>query len=103
MGASDADRPDRDVDGSEVGPKSSESPASASSRRQADQDAVRQMWRMAGLGVELAAAVGGMALIGWLIDRWRGSLPLWTLVFLAMGFVGGLWNLFKTARRNFRG
>ena len=60
------------------------------------------MWKMAGLGAEFAASVGGMALLGWWLDRQFGSSPTLVLVLMSLGFVGGLWNLIKAARREFR-
>lgn len=60
------------------------------------------MWKMAGLGAEFAASVGGMALIGWVLDRQFGTSPTLVLVLMSLGFVGGLWNLIKAARREFR-
>jgi len=53
--------------------------------------------RLAGVGVELAAAVGGFALIGHLIDRWKGSHPKGLLIGAALGLVGGFYNLIKAS------
>lgn len=70
-------------------------------QRSSDAEAVQRMWRMAGLGGEFAGAVGGLSLIGYFIDRWANSSPLWLIVLASMGFVGGLWNLIRAARRDF--
>lgn len=72
-------------------------------RRSDDERAARQMWSLAGLGVEFAAAVGGLTVLGWWIDRSFGTSPTWTLVCCGVGFVGGLRNLVVAARRQFRG
>jgi F0F1-type ATP synthase assembly protein I len=53
--------------------------------------------RLAGVGIELAAAVGGFALVGHLIDRWRGSHPKGLLIGAVLGLIGGLYNLIKAS------
>ncbi len=58
----------------------------------------RKPWmRLAGTGVELAAAVGGFALLGLWWDRHHGSSPWGLLTGLVLGLVGGLYNLVKTS------
>lgn len=62
----------------------------------------RQWVRLSSLGTELAAAVAGLGLIGYWIDRHFGSDP-WALIAGAtLGFVGGMYNLLKTSIRAFR-
>jgi F0F1-type ATP synthase assembly protein I len=53
--------------------------------------------RLASVGFELAAAVGGFALVGHLIDRWRGSHPKGLLIGAVLGLIGGLYNLIKAS------
>jgi len=50
------------------------------------------------IGVELLAAllVGGG--IGWLLDRWLGTLPLFLLIFFFLGAGAGLLNVFRAAK-----
>jgi F0F1-type ATP synthase assembly protein I len=58
----------------------------------------RQPWmRLAGSGVELAAAVGGFALLGYWIDRHYGSSPRGLLIGALLGLVGGFYNLIKAS------
>jgi F0F1-type ATP synthase assembly protein I len=53
--------------------------------------------RYAGLGIEIAAAVGLLSLLGWWIDGRLGSAP-WGLVIGAMvGLIGGMANLLRSA------
>lgn len=53
--------------------------------------------RFAGLGIEIAAAVGLLSLLGWWIDGRLGSAP-WGLVIGAMvGLIGGMANLLRSA------
>ena len=63
-----------------------------------DQRADRGPWvRLASSGFELAAAVGGFALVGHLIDRARGSHPKGLLIGAVLGLVGGMYNLIKAS------
>ena len=39
--------------------------------------------------------VGG--LIGWLLDKWFSTKPLFLIVFLALGTAAGFWNVYKIA------
>ena len=51
------------------------------------------------IGVELvvALAVGGG--IGWVLDHWLGTMPLFLLVFFVLGAVAGLLNVFRAAKQ----
>ncbi len=51
--------------------------------------------RHAGIGLELAGAVAGFALLGYWIDRHFGSKPWGLVVGLVLGLVGGLYNLVR--------
>ena len=53
--------------------------------------------RLAGSGVELAAAVGGFALLGYWIDRHYDSSPWGLLVGALLGLIGGFYNLIKAS------
>ena len=56
----------------------------------------RSGWaRYSALGVELAAALAGFALVGYWIDRHYGSEPWGLVVGLALGLVGGMYNLIR--------
>lgn len=55
--------------------------------------------RHAGTGLELAAAIGGMCAIGFLLDRKFGSAPWCLLVCAMLGIVGGLYNLVRSQLR----
>jgi ATP synthase protein I len=50
------------------------------------------------IGVELLAAllVGGG--IGWLLDHWLGSTPLFLIVFFFLGAGAGMLNVFRAAK-----
>ena len=42
----------------------------------------------------LAVGVG----IGWLLDRWLGTLPLFLLIFFFLGAAAGLLNVYRAAK-----
>jgi ATP synthase protein I len=45
----------------------------------------------------LIGGLAGGALIGWLIDSWRGEGHLFLIVGVVLGIVGGFWSIFKIA------
>jgi ATP synthase protein I len=51
------------------------------------------------LSTELVAGVFVGGLIGWLLDRWLKTLPLFLVVFLLLGIAAGLMNAVREARR----
>ncbi len=51
--------------------------------------------RYSGIGLELAGATAGLALVGYWIDRRFGTGPLGILGGVVIGIVGGLYNLVK--------
>lgn len=71
-------------------------------RRDADEELSRQWHRMAGVGMEFAAAIIVMGAIGWFLD-WLFGLSPWGLVAgMALGFVVGLWQLIRVGMRSLR-
>lgn len=53
--------------------------------------------RYAGLGIELAAAVGLLSLVGWWVDGRFGTQPWGLVIGAVVGLVGGMANLVRTA------
>jgi len=51
--------------------------------------------RQSGVGLELAGATAGLALVGYWIDRRFGTSPWGLLGGVVIGIVGGLYNLVK--------
>ena len=47
----------------------------------------------------LLGGLAGGALIGWLIDSWRGEGHLFLVVGMVLGIVGSFWSIFKIANR----
>jgi F0F1-type ATP synthase assembly protein I len=53
--------------------------------------------RHSGVGLELAGAVAGFALVGYWIDRHYGTNPWGLVVGVVLGMVGGLYNFVREA------
>jgi ATP synthase protein I len=51
------------------------------------------------LSTELVAGVFVGGLIGWLLDRWLKTLPLFLIVFLLLGIAAGLLNAVREAQK----
>ena len=49
--------------------------------------------------MELVAGVAVGGFIGWALDRWLGTAPLFMVVFLALGATAGIMNVVRTAKR----
>ncbi len=60
---------------------------------------IRYNLGLAGLGLELAAAVVGLTLLGLWIDRRWGSAPWGLAICATIGFVGGMYNFIRAAQR----
>ncbi|MFB3139492.1 MAG: AtpZ/AtpI family protein [Phycisphaerales bacterium] len=58
---------------------------------------IRVGWRMAGLGMEVAAQVAAGTILGWLFDLLQGTSPNGILVGSVLGIVVGLWSLIRGA------
>ena len=54
-------------------------------------------YRLLGLGMELTAAVLGLALFGWWVGGKLGSAKLGLLFGATVGLIGGMYNLIKSA------
>ena len=55
----------------------------------------RQYLRFAGVGVQYAATILILTLLGIWADKKAGTAPLFLLVFLLLGFVGATWSLIQ--------
>lgn len=54
-----------------------------------------------GAGVELGGVVAALTLLGWWLDQKAGLSPWLTLTGMTIGIVGGLYNLYRSAKRFF--
>ena len=50
-------------------------------------------------GIEVVAGVGVGTLIGWALDRWLGTTPLFLIVFFMLGAAAGVLNAYRHLRR----
>ncbi|MFO1071587.1 MAG: AtpZ/AtpI family protein [Geminicoccaceae bacterium] len=50
-------------------------------------------------GIEVVAGVAGGVLIGWGLDRWLGTQPLFLIVFFMLGAAAGVLNSWRFLRR----
>ncbi len=79
----------------------------ASQDRKADsgptEDAGRSIGRAMNLGFrvlsEFVAAIVVGGLIGWKLDEWCHTSPLFIIVFLAIGTAAGFWNVYRIAAK----
>jgi F0F1-type ATP synthase assembly protein I len=55
--------------------------------------------RHSGVGLELAGATAGFALLGYWVDRSWGTQPWGIVVGVTLGLIGGLYNLVKESLR----
>lgn len=51
--------------------------------------------KLSGLGIELAAAIGGFTLAGYFWDRHFGTGPWGVLTGAILGLIGGMYNLIR--------
>jgi ATP synthase protein I len=50
-------------------------------------------------GIEVIAGVGGGLLIGWGLDRWLDTQPLFLILFFLLGAAAGMLNAWRFLRR----
>ena len=55
----------------------------------------RQYLRFAGVGVQYAATILVLTLLGIWVDNRAGTAPIFLLVFLLIGFAGATWSLIQ--------
>ena len=60
-------------------------------------DLTQQLIRVSSIGTNFALAVMGMGALGYFIDWYFGTRPIWILVGLGAGFVGGGYRFVQEA------
>jgi ATP synthase protein I len=55
--------------------------------------------RFAGLGITLLLIFGLPTVVGFFVDKLAGTLPLFLLVGLAVGFVGGMYYVYRALQK----
>lgn len=51
------------------------------------------------IGIEILAGIGGGLLLGWALDRWLGTGPLFLIVFFLLGAAAGMLNAWRRLQR----
>ena len=67
-----------------------------------DRDMLVKSSRMMALGFELAGAIIGGLALGWYLDQWAGTEPLFIILGTLGGMAGGLRVLLWALKRNTR-
>jgi ATP synthase protein I len=62
-------------------------------------DASGNYARFVGLGITLMLIFGLPTVVGFVLDRFVGTLPLFLLVGLAAGFVGGMYYVYRALQK----
>lgn len=60
-------------------------------------EALRSLAPLLNIGMELAATVALFGAIGWFIDKYAGTSPLWFVMLLVFGAIGGMIKFIRTA------
>ena len=58
-----------------------------------------QVGLVSGLGFVLFAGIGGGYFLGWLLDRWLGTEPIFGLILAGAGLAGGLMEVLRIMKR----
>ena len=62
-------------------------------------DASGNYARFAGLGITLLLIFGLPTIVGFFLDGLAGTLPLFLLIGLALGFVGGMYYVYRALQK----
>jgi len=68
--------------------------------KQDKRELFRELGKYSALGLELAIAVILGLAIGYYLDKWLGTGPWMTVIWMAIGFAAGLRSLFRAALRS---
>lgn len=49
-------------------------------------------------GTELIGSIGAGGFIGWLLDNWLGSHPLFLIIMLVLGIITGFYNVYRVSQ-----
>jgi F0F1-type ATP synthase assembly protein I len=69
----------------------------ASQQQKPHNDGLRELAPLMNMGMELAITVGVFGGIGWLIDKYAQTSPLWFAVLLVLGVISGMVKMLRTA------
>ena len=60
----------------------------------------RDLGRYSALGLEMAASVVIGLAVGYYLDKWLGTGPWMTVIWIAIGFAAGVRSLYRAALRS---
>jgi ATP synthase protein I len=60
----------------------------------------RELGRYSALGLEMAISVVIGLAIGYYLDKWLGTSPWLTIVWIGLGFAAGVRSLYRSAKRS---
>jgi ATP synthase protein I len=63
-----------------------------------DKSLFRVLWRASMVGVNLVATTFVGLAIGYYLDKWLGTKPWLTFIFLILGIIAGFRDLFRMAK-----
>ncbi len=66
------------------------------------QQLIKSVGFLSGVGISLVASTLIGLIMGYYLDRWLGTAPWLTLLFLGFGIVAGFRNIFILTRRELR-
>jgi F0F1-type ATP synthase assembly protein I len=58
-----------------------------------------QVGLVSSLGFVLFAGIGGGFFLGWMVDRWLGTEPIFALITAGVGLAGGLIEILQIMKR----
>jgi len=98
----EADSEARAGRGAESPSSSSPPPPSSDGKRSADREArfvhpLGSARELAGVGIEIVAAIAGLGLVGFALDYWLQTSPWLMAIGMILGIIGGLYNAVKKA------
>ena len=59
----------------------------------------RSLGMLATVGITFVVVTAGATIGGYFLDRWLGTIPLFTLIGIAVGVAAGFRDLFRTIKR----
>jgi ATP synthase protein I len=72
------------------------------SRKEPEKSMLVQLLELSGIGIQLVASTFAGLFIGYWLDKWLGTSPYLTLIFLLFGIISGFVNLVRLSQKTER-